>query len=77
MLVQISNILHGQKPIIDRTTKANFGYSVTELTKTIRVRLGKRTVYYAKDKVNPFEGRVYRLVSKPDTTDYIIRPTKG
>ena len=77
MLVKISNVIQGQKPIIDRTTKTDFGYSVTELSQTIRVRLGKRTVYYAKDKVNPFEGRVYRLVSKPKTKDYIIRPTKG
>lgn len=76
ILVSLYDIFQGQNPVIDRTTKTDFGYSVETLRETIRVRLGKRTVYYAKDKVNPFGGRVYRLVSRPNTKDYIIRPVK-
>jgi len=76
LLAKVATLYYGKAPLIDRTTKTNFGYGVEQLTNTVRVRLGRRTLYYSRNAVSQFEGRVYRLISRPNTKDYIIRPVK-
>jgi|TARA_R110002073_G_C9366835_1_gene571879 hypothetical protein len=62
------------KPTIDRMVEYK-EYSVAETQHFYRVINKHRVKYFAKGK-SPFHNRVYRLVSRPDSPDYIIRPVR-